>query len=142
MVYFQTKNPNLGKFCTVLRMEDIGIFHGRLVYLPTIWNYLWPFGIFYGHLACFSRFGILRREKSGNPGANIKNIRANKSMAALIYNLFYIAPAAIKTPNFLWNRLIDGQWINKKLFIFLEFRICINTSTRPNARSINILMRC
>jgi hypothetical protein len=28
------------------------------------------------------------------------------------------------------------------LFIFLEFRICINTSTRPNARSINILMRC
>jgi hypothetical protein len=48
-------------------MEDISIFHGSLVYLQAIWYYLWPFGIFYGHLVYFSRFGILHQEKSGNP---------------------------------------------------------------------------
>jgi hypothetical protein len=30
MVYFQTKNPNLGKF---LKVEDVGIFYGHLVFL-------------------------------------------------------------------------------------------------------------
>jgi hypothetical protein len=29
---------------------------------------LWPFGTFCGHLVHFPRFGILYREKSGNPG--------------------------------------------------------------------------
>jgi hypothetical protein len=28
---------------------------------------LWPFGTFYGYLVYFSRFGILRQDKSGNP---------------------------------------------------------------------------
>jgi hypothetical protein len=33
-----------------------------------IWYILWPFGIFYGYLVYFSRFGMLYQEKSGNPG--------------------------------------------------------------------------
>jgi hypothetical protein len=63
MVHFQTKNPNLGIFWS-LAMEDVGIFYGRLVYFR------------YGHLVnlvntwyIFSRFGILYKEKSGNPVA-------------------------------------------------------------------------
>jgi hypothetical protein len=46
-------------------MEDVG-----MLYLHT---YGWPFGLFYGQLVCFSRFfifsrfGLLYREKSGNP---------------------------------------------------------------------------
>jgi hypothetical protein len=40
MVYFQTKNLDLGKFCRVLAIEDIGIFCGRLCQ-------------FYGHLVYF-----------------------------------------------------------------------------------------
>jgi hypothetical protein len=28
---------------------------------------LWPFGKFCRYLVCFSRFGMLRQEKSGNP---------------------------------------------------------------------------
>jgi hypothetical protein len=42
MVCFQTKNPNLGKFCR----ENIGIFydHGSI---------LWPLKICYGHLVYF-----------------------------------------------------------------------------------------
>jgi hypothetical protein len=59
MIYFQTKNPNLGKFsrassCTML------------INFTVIWNTLRPFGIFYG-LYIFSRFGMLYRGKSGNP---------------------------------------------------------------------------
>jgi hypothetical protein len=65
MVYFQTKNPNLGKFLEGLRMENVGIFYGRMEYLR-------PLGIFYGNLvvlwSIFSPFGILCQEKSGNPG--------------------------------------------------------------------------
>jgi hypothetical protein len=54
---FQTKNPNLGKFWSS---------YGHLVYITAIWNILWPFGIFYGNLVYFPRFGILSQEKSGN----------------------------------------------------------------------------
>jgi hypothetical protein len=31
---------------------------------------LWPFGIFYVFWYIFHRFGLLCREKSGNPGLN------------------------------------------------------------------------
>jgi hypothetical protein len=37
MVYFKTKNPNLGKFWRVLEWE-------RLVYTMAIWYILWAFG--------------------------------------------------------------------------------------------------
>jgi hypothetical protein len=37
-------------------------------YVMAIWYILWPFGIFYGHLVFFPRFGFLYQEKSGNPG--------------------------------------------------------------------------
>jgi hypothetical protein len=38
-----------------------------LVYLMGIWSILLPFGIFYGYLVYFPRFGMLYQEKSGNP---------------------------------------------------------------------------
>jgi hypothetical protein len=43
MVYFQTKNPNLGKFWEDLAIKDVGLFYGHLVYFSR-------FGIFYGYL--------------------------------------------------------------------------------------------
>jgi hypothetical protein len=43
-----------------------------------IWNILLSFGTFYGHfgifcglLVCFSHFGMLYQEKSGNPGTKL-----------------------------------------------------------------------
>jgi hypothetical protein len=41
---------------------------GHLVYFVAFWYILWSFGIFYGHLKNFSRFGMLYQEKSGSPG--------------------------------------------------------------------------
>jgi hypothetical protein len=65
VVYFQTKNPNLGKFGRVLQWK-------MLVYFIAVWSNLRPFGIIYGHLVyfmvMFSCFGMLYQEESGNPG--------------------------------------------------------------------------
>jgi hypothetical protein len=59
MVCFQTKNPNLS-ILPILQWK-------MLVYFVAIRSILRPFGIFYGHLEYFSRFGVLYEEKSGNP---------------------------------------------------------------------------
>jgi hypothetical protein len=67
MVYFQTKNSNLGKFCWACKWK-------MLEYFMANYYILWPFGIFYGHLVIwyiFQSFGILYREKSGNPARNL-----------------------------------------------------------------------
>jgi hypothetical protein len=65
-VYFQTKNPNLGKFWRVSQRK-------MLVYFITIWSILRPIGMFYGNLVyfvviwyTFPHFGMLCQEKSGN----------------------------------------------------------------------------
>jgi hypothetical protein len=68
MAYFQTKNPNLGKFWRVLQWK-------MLKYFMVKWSILWPFGILSSHLVyimaiwyIFPSFGMLYHEKSGNPG--------------------------------------------------------------------------
>jgi hypothetical protein len=68
MVYFQTKNPNLGKLWRALDWI-------MLIYFMAIWNILQTFGIFNDHLVHFvcigyisSDFGLMSNEKSGNPG--------------------------------------------------------------------------
>jgi hypothetical protein len=68
MVYFQTKNPNLGKFWRVLQWKML-VYQDHLEHFPAIWYIyfmalwymLWSFGI-------FSPFWYIYREKSGNPG--------------------------------------------------------------------------
>jgi hypothetical protein len=44
-----------------------------LEYFIAFWYILWPFGIFYGYLVHFSRFGMLCQEKSGSPGSKTGN---------------------------------------------------------------------
>jgi hypothetical protein len=48
-----------------LAMEVVGIFCGHLVYFMAIWSILRPLGILYVYLACFTRFGMFSRLKSG-----------------------------------------------------------------------------
>jgi hypothetical protein len=68
--HFQTKTPNLGKILEGLAMEDIGIFYVHLVYFTAFWYILWTLRTLSGYLVYFSRFGMLQREKSGNPAEN------------------------------------------------------------------------
>jgi hypothetical protein len=51
MVYFQTKNPNLGKFWRALKLVFL------LVYFMAIWNMLWPLGVLYDLLVILWYFG-------------------------------------------------------------------------------------
>jgi hypothetical protein len=67
MVYFQTKNPNLGNYWSALDWNT-------LVYFTAVWSTLRIFGILFGDLVhfvfiwyIFSSFGIMQQEKSGNP---------------------------------------------------------------------------
>jgi hypothetical protein len=71
MVYFQTKNPNLGKFSMALQWK-------MLVCFMESWSILRPLDIIYGFLDYFMVIwyifycvGKLYQEKSGNPGTNI-----------------------------------------------------------------------
>jgi hypothetical protein len=62
MVYFDTKNPNVGTFWRVLEykifvyvmkiwyiLRLFGIFYWYLVHVMGIWYILWVFGICYGN---------------------------------------------------------------------------------------------
>jgi hypothetical protein len=69
---FSDQKSEVGYILEGLLIEDVGI-----VYVPLV--YCWPFGIFCGHLVyiivfvyTFSRFGMLYREKSGNPGFQLE----------------------------------------------------------------------
>jgi hypothetical protein len=59
MVYFQTQNPNLGRFWRALEWKKlvylmaVGIYYGQLVYFMQICN------LCSGNLVHFPRFGIL-----------------------------------------------------------------------------------
>jgi hypothetical protein len=73
MAYFENKNPTLGTLWRDLQLKMLVSF-SNLVYFSAIWSVFQPFGIFcehfgilYSYLVCFSRFGMLYIEKSGNP---------------------------------------------------------------------------
>jgi hypothetical protein len=83
MVYFKTKNRNLGTFWRVLQWK-------MLVYYVDIWSSSRPFDKFYGHLVnvvvilcIFARFGIFYQEKSGNP------VSSSKCASKTLGNVFF-----------------------------------------------------
>jgi hypothetical protein len=67
MVYFQTKNPNLGNFLRVFQRKMLVFFYEHLVYFATIWYTLWTFGIVCGNLVYFSTFWYVVPRKIWQP---------------------------------------------------------------------------
>jgi hypothetical protein len=67
MVYFQTKNPNLGLFCRAFDWENVGIFYDHLKYVKAIWHNLRPFSKVCSHLVYFSQFGMFGPRKIWQP---------------------------------------------------------------------------
>jgi hypothetical protein len=65
MVYFQTKNPNLGIFRRVLKWK---MFCYRLEYFIVLWCILWQVGKISGRLVYYYLFWYVLPRKSGNPG--------------------------------------------------------------------------
>jgi hypothetical protein len=50
---------------------SFGIFYGHLEYFMVIWYMLWPFGNVVVIWYIFPRFGKLCQEKSGNPAIHL-----------------------------------------------------------------------
>jgi hypothetical protein len=48
-------------------MKKVGIFYGHLECIEAIWYILWPFGNLVAIWCISPRFGILKKEISGNP---------------------------------------------------------------------------
>jgi hypothetical protein len=59
MVYFHTKSFNLGIFRRALEWNILVYFISIWNILRPFWYILWPFGIYFGHLVYFYRFGLL-----------------------------------------------------------------------------------
>jgi hypothetical protein len=54
---------------TLLGIEKVDLFYGHLEFISAIWYNAWPFGNLVAMWCIFPSFGILRQEKSGNPGS-------------------------------------------------------------------------
>jgi hypothetical protein len=65
MVCFQTKNTNLGKKFLGPRLGHVDMFYAYL-------GYFMPIRYILCALGTFSGFGIMLKEKSGNPGHTVK----------------------------------------------------------------------
>jgi hypothetical protein len=66
-------------------MEDVGILYNHLVFLWPFGIYSKLFGIFYGYLVYFSRFGMLYQEKSGNPGLQVFRLPGKRIVHRYVY---------------------------------------------------------
>jgi hypothetical protein len=68
VAYFQTENPDLGKFWRVLQWRMLVYYmYCNYNYFTAIWYCLWPSGIFVVIWYIISHFGVLYQEKSCNP---------------------------------------------------------------------------
>jgi hypothetical protein len=65
------KNPNLGKFWKVLQWKMLVFVTAILSILRPKWYNFVHYAKFCAHLVYFSRFGMLYREKSGNPAKDL-----------------------------------------------------------------------
>jgi hypothetical protein len=69
MVYFQTEEPNLGKFWRPLESKKVGILFGHLVNITATWKILrslgmyisWPFGYLVAIWYIFPRYIVSRK---------------------------------------------------------------------------------
>jgi hypothetical protein len=67
MAYFQTRNPNLGKFLEGLWMEKVRIFYAHLEYVMDNWYMLWPIGNLMAIWVVFHHFGTMASGKIWQP---------------------------------------------------------------------------
>jgi hypothetical protein len=78
MVYFNTKNPDLGKFWRALEWKMLVYFMTVLEYIAAIWKILCQFGTVCGlPVYFFPVWRVCTKNKSGNPGRRT-NARGNR----------------------------------------------------------------
>jgi hypothetical protein len=73
MVYFQTKNPNLGKFWSVLQWKKLIKFTATWIYFAAISYTLCPFGTVCGDFGILFPFWYVVRRKIWQPCTEVEN---------------------------------------------------------------------
>jgi hypothetical protein len=66
-------------------MMYVGKIYGHFVFTTAIWVYFMAMLYFCGHIGIFSSFGMLYREKSGNPGPWYRFASGNQSVGQNYY---------------------------------------------------------
>jgi hypothetical protein len=119
MVYFQTKNPNLGKFRRVLqRKMSVYIFYGHCVYFTAIWYILWPFGIFYGRLVIFSPFWYVAPRKIWQPLEEALRMYTHRYKSTKKVSPRLLPKITIR-PKFCLKKQ-ENNYIQRSLFFFFR----------------------
>jgi hypothetical protein len=77
---FSNRISQFGYILEGFGMEYVVIFSGPLEYITAIWYILGPFGNIVVSWHIFPRFGILYREKSGNPAADAQKSFSRKKI--------------------------------------------------------------
>jgi hypothetical protein len=103
--YFQTKNTNLGKFLKISQWMMLVYFMTIWSILSSLWYILWPFGIFYGFMVYFSRFGMLYQENSGNPGLPLFVPKPSYK----IWSDFFLYPILVPVSRERLKKVIAGE---------------------------------
>jgi hypothetical protein len=85
MVYFQTKNPNLGKFWRLMQWNMLVYFMSIWYILRQIGRFLWPMGRFSGILVYFFRFGNVVARKIWQSRFRSHSIKHFGVAIAIIY---------------------------------------------------------
>jgi hypothetical protein len=106
---FSNQISEFGQILEGLAIEDVGIFYEHLVHFTVFCHILWTFGIVHGNLVYFSCFGVLCKEKSGNPAQNCKISSNNYDM--LFFKLFF----------FLCNFSRTKQWSQEERPVVYNF---------------------
>jgi hypothetical protein len=65
---FSNPKSQFGLILECLKLDNVNKFYGHLDYFADLWDILWQFGTFCVHLVLIFCFGVMYREKSGNPG--------------------------------------------------------------------------
>jgi hypothetical protein len=93
MVYFLTKNPNLG-ILECLWLENVGIFYWHLDYIKAIWYILWSFSNLVVIWHIFYTFWYIVLRKIWQPWPKLK--------ATFQGNLFLVVAASLSL--YFWGR--------------------------------------
>jgi hypothetical protein len=143
MVYFQTQNPNLGKFWRALDWK-------MLIYYTSIWNILWPLVTFCVHLLHFIWFWCPVPRKIWQPWCGLTflllffSVGRNRRMSKQKVNVNFISLKIYQKQ--VWsNRLIcfrSKGWVGRLRNLFTKVFWDINADYKCGSIKLWIVVPC
>jgi hypothetical protein len=139
IAYFQTKNPNLGKFWKALQWEMLVYviatwsIYGHLVYFVALWYILWLFGTFFPVLVSCTKKNLATLVVPRKPTQQLFNWVQTFSSKTKIFNLNLHTHSNLSTKNynigFFWMTKISAKKFWSKALNLLIITLAHSTST-------------